>query len=139
MPIFFASECFLLLFELLKNPRGKKMGKGGAGVVWASARGLIRGPSSIGSGSYLAFKLYKLAQGALPLMAPCLFAFWCTAMVTFVGLAPDSTLRFGADTTQRNLAGCVFDFKDSVFVEAAMAYFFSYRQQAGVSLQDVMD
>ena len=60
-------------------------------------------------------------------------------MVTFVGLAPDSTLRFGADTTQRNLAGCVFDFKDSVFVEAAMAYFFSYRQQAGASSRDLMN
>ena len=92
------------------------MDKGGPGVVWTSARGLLRGPSSISFGPHLAFKLYKLAQGALPLMAQCLFA-----------------------TTQRNLAGCVFDFKDSVFVEAAMAYFFSYRQQAGVSLQDVMD
>ena len=109
------------------------MDKGGAGVVWASARGLLRGPSSIGLGPHLAFKLYKLVQWELSLRTPCLFALWCTAMVTFVGLAPDSTLRFGADTTQRNLAGCVFDFKDSVFVEAAMAYFFSYRQQAGAS------
>ena len=30
-------------------------------------------------------------------------------------------------------------FKDLAFVEAAMAYFFSYRQQAGASSQDVMD
>ena len=97
MPIFFASGCFLLLFELLKNPRGKKMGKGGAGVVWASARGLIRGPSSIGSGSYMAFKLYKLAQEGLSLRTPCFFALWCTAMVTFVGLALDHAGR-RADT-----------------------------------------
>ena len=37
------------------------------------------------------------------------------------------------------LKTCLYRRKDSVFVEAAMAYFFSYRQQAGVSLQDVMD
>ena len=112
------------------------MGKGGAGVVWASARGLIRGPSSIGSGSYLAFKLYKLAQGALPLMAPCLFAFWCTAMVTFVGLAPDSTLRFGADTTQRNLAGCVFDFKDSFLRSPASPSHPTAPQASGFNKQE---
>jgi nitric oxide synthase oxygenase domain/subunit len=61
-------------------------------------------------------------------------------MVTFVGLAPDSTLRFGADTTLNGTWRPEFlMFKDLAFVEAAMAYFFSYRQQAGVSLQDVMD
>ena len=65
------------------------MDKGGAGVVWTSARGLTRGPSSIGFGPHLAFKLCKLAQGALSLRTPCLFALWCTAMVTFVGLALD--------------------------------------------------
>jgi len=65
------------------------MDKGGAGVVWTSARGLLRGPSSISFGPHLAFKLYKLAQGALSLRTPCLFALWCTAMVTFVGLALD--------------------------------------------------
>ena len=60
-------------------------------------------------------------------------------MVTFVGLVPDHA-GVGADTTLNGTwRGCVFDFKDSVFVEAAMAYFFSYRQQAGVSFQDVMD
>ena len=40
------------------------MGKQVAGVVWASARGLTRGPSSIGFGPHLAFKLCKLAGGA---------------------------------------------------------------------------
>ena len=65
------------------------MGKQVAGVVWASARGLTRGPSSIAFGPHLAFKLCKLAQGALSLRTPCLFALWCTAMVTFVGLALD--------------------------------------------------
>ena len=65
------------------------MGKQVAGVVWASARGLTRDPSSIGFGPHLAFKLCKLAQGALSLRTPCLFALWCTAMVTFVGLALD--------------------------------------------------
>ena len=69
------------------------MGKGGAGVVWASARGLLRGPSSIGLGPHLAFKLYKLAQGGLSLRTPCLFALWCTAMFTFVGLALDHAGR----------------------------------------------
>ena len=108
------------------------MDKGGAGVVWASARGLLRGPSSIGLGPHLAFKLYKLAQGGLSLRTPCLFALWCTAMVTFVGLALDHA-GSRADRLSTELGGCVFDFKDSAFVEAAMAYFFSYRQQAGAS------
>ena len=80
------------------------MDKGGAGVVWASARGLLRGPSSIGLGPHLAFKLYKLAQGGLSLRTPCLFALWCTAMVTFVGLALDHAGR-RADTLPTELGG----------------------------------
>ena len=105
---------FNLLVELFKNPRGKKIDKGGEGVVWASARGRLRGPSSIGFGPHLALKQYELAQGALSLRAPWLFALWCTAMVTFVGLAPDHA-GFGADTTlNETWRASVFDFKDSV-------------------------
>ena len=65
------------------------MGKQVAGVVWASACGQYRAPYCICFGPHLAFELYKLAQGALSLRVPCLFALWCTAMVTFVGLALD--------------------------------------------------
>ena len=50
-------------------------------------------------------------------------------MVTFVGLALDHAGRRALPT---ELGGpAFFIFKDSV--EAAMAYFFSYRQQAGAS------
>ena len=60
-------------------------------------------------------------------------------MVTSVGLVPDHA-GVGADTTLNGTWRPEFlMFKDLAFVEAAMAYFFSYRQQAGVSLQDVMD
>ena len=91
------------------------MGKQVAGVVWASARGLTRGPSSIGFGPHLAFKLYKLAQGGLSLRTPCLFALWCTAMVTFVGLALDHA-GFGADTLPTELGGPAFlMFNDLLF------------------------
>ena len=88
------------------------MDKGGAGVVWTSARGLLRGPSSISFGPHLAFKLYKLAQGALSLGTPCLFALWCTAMVTFVGLALDHA----GVPIQRNLAARVFDVQGSLLL-----------------------
>ena len=94
------------------------MDKGGAGVFWASARGLLRGPSSIGLGPHLAFKLYKLAQGEFFLRNPCLFALWCTAMVTFVGPALDHAGRRFRYTRQRNLAGQRFNFQGSAFVEA---------------------
>ena len=109
------------------------MDKGGAGVVWASARGLLRGPSIIGLGPHLAFKIYKLVPGGLSFRTPCLFALWCTAMVTFVGLALDHAGVPRSSTLNGTWRASVFDFKDSAFVEAAMAYFFSYRQQAGAS------
>jgi len=51
-------------------------------------------------------------------------------MVTFVGLALDHA---GDTTLNGTWRPEILMFKDLAFVEAAMAYFFSYRQQAGAS------
>ena len=60
-------------------------------------------------------------------------------MVTFVGLALDHAGVPRSSTLNGTWRASVFDVQRSAFLEAAMAYFFSYRQQAGASSRDLMD